>query len=84
MIMVMIDDDDADCTLAGASADESAAQKRGHGDEGGLPETAREDLPQDLHPAARQRQVTPTDALPFYSLCKCNGFLWVKELLQRL
>ncbi len=29
-------------------------------------------------------RVTPTDALPLYSLCKCNGFLWVKELLQRL
>lgn len=42
---------------SGASANESTAQECCHGDEGGLPEAAWEDLSQDLHPTSRQCQV---------------------------
>lgn len=41
----------------GTPPNEPTAQECCHGDEGGLPEATRKNLPQDIHPTARQCQV---------------------------
>ena len=51
-------------TPTGASPDELVAQECGHGNERRLPEAPGEDFSQDLHPAARQRQVGSRSSAP--------------------